>query len=188
MSNLCWKIGHLNSIYQTKPRSRRIICVWVLNVVFTLIDSFLLVVRQHDQTRRQLPRRPAPGHSHPLGEGKCYTLFKVLAQFCCCQYGCFGRRSVQTYVIYAHAHSIVFIQELEAEGQLRQAEHHFLEARDWKSAVNMYRNQDMWEEAYRVCNELCPFVKGGGLLISKEGEQSLIWCYYTVVLLEQLCA
>ena len=78
-------------------------------------------------------------------------MFKVLAQFCFCQYGCFGRRSVQTYVIYAHAHSIVFIQELEAEGQLRQAEHHFLEARDWKSAVNMYRNQDMWEEAYGVC-------------------------------------
>ena len=54
--------------------------------------------------------------------------------------------------IYAHAHSIFFAQELEAEGQLRQAEHHFLEARDWKAAVNMYRNQDMWEEAYRVCS------------------------------------
>ena len=52
--------------------------------------------------------------------------------------------------IKAHAHSILFVQELEAEGQLRQAEHHFLEARDWKAAVNMYRNQDMWEEAYRV--------------------------------------
>lgn len=47
-------------------------------------------------------------------------------------------------------HSIPFVQELETEGQLRQAEHHFLEARDWKAAVNMYRNQDMWEEAYRV--------------------------------------
>lgn len=47
-------------------------------------------------------------------------------------------------------HSILFVQELETEGQLRQAEHHFLEARDWKAAVNMYRNQDMWEEAYRV--------------------------------------
>ncbi|XP_067026551.1 intraflagellar transport protein 172 homolog [Acropora muricata] len=32
-------------------------------------------------------------------------------------------------------------KELEGEGQLRQAEHHFLEARDWKAAVNMYRNQ-----------------------------------------------
>ncbi|XP_027053913.1 intraflagellar transport protein 172 homolog [Pocillopora damicornis] len=44
-------------------------------------------------------------------------------------------------------------KELEAEGQLRQAEHHFLEARDWKAAVNMYRNQDMWEEAYRVAKQ-----------------------------------
>ena len=52
--------------------------------------------------------------------------------------------------IAAHEHFILFLQELEAEGQLRQAEHHFLEARDWKAAVNMYRNQDMWEEAYRV--------------------------------------
>ena len=42
------------------------------------------------------------------------------------------------------------VQELESEGQLRQAEHHFLEAKDWKGAVNMYRNHDMWEEAYRV--------------------------------------
>ena len=42
------------------------------------------------------------------------------------------------------------MQELESEGQLRQAEHHFLEAKDWKGAVNMYRNHDMWEEAYRV--------------------------------------
>ena len=56
---------------------------------------------------------------------------------------CLGRNS-------AHAHFILFVQELETEGQLRQAEHHFLEARDWKAAVNMYRNQDMWEEAYRV--------------------------------------
>ncbi|KAM7445695.1 hypothetical protein ABFA07_005947 [Porites harrisoni] len=44
-------------------------------------------------------------------------------------------------------------KELESEGQLRQAEHHYLEARDWKAAVNMYRNQDMWEEAYRVAKQ-----------------------------------
>lgn len=42
------------------------------------------------------------------------------------------------------------LQELEAEGNMRQAEHHFLEAGDWKAAVNMYRSQDMWEEAHRV--------------------------------------
>lgn len=41
-------------------------------------------------------------------------------------------------------------KELEAEGNMRQAEHHFLEAGDWKAAVNMYRSQDMWEEAHRV--------------------------------------
>lgn len=41
-------------------------------------------------------------------------------------------------------------KELEGEGNLRQAEHHFTEAGDWKSAVNMYRAQDLWDEAYRV--------------------------------------
>lgn len=33
---------------------------------------------------------------------------------------------------------------------MRQAEHHYLEAKDWKAAVNMYRGNEMWEEAYRV--------------------------------------
>lgn len=47
-------------------------------------------------------------------------------------------------------------QELEAENNLRQAEHHYLEGKDWKAAVNMYRQNDMWEEAYRVweCNSI----------------------------------
>lgn len=60
-----------------------------------------------------------------------------------------------------YSHSILFVQELEAEGQLRKAEHHFLEARDWKAAVNMYRNQDIWEEAYRVSYGRV-FVEGRG--------------------------
>ena len=46
------------------------------------------------------------------------------------------------------------VQELEAEGNLRQAEHHFTEAGDWKAAVNMYRGQDLWDEAYRVSHQL----------------------------------
>ncbi|XP_062344303.1 intraflagellar transport protein 172 homolog isoform X2 [Cinclus cinclus] len=41
-------------------------------------------------------------------------------------------------------------KELEAEGRLQEAEYHYLEAKDWKSTVNMYRVNDMWEEAYRV--------------------------------------
>ncbi|XP_041357336.1 intraflagellar transport protein 172 homolog isoform X2 [Gigantopelta aegis] len=40
--------------------------------------------------------------------------------------------------------------ELETEGNLRQAEQHFIEAGDWKAAVNMYRAHDSWDEAYRV--------------------------------------
>ncbi|CAC5423828.1 IFT172 [Mytilus coruscus] len=46
-----------------------------------------------------------------------------------------------------HLHLAV---ELQGEGNLRQAEHHFVEGGDWKAAVNMYRSQDMWDEAHRV--------------------------------------
>lgn len=42
------------------------------------------------------------------------------------------------------------LQELEAEGRLQEAEYHYLQAKDWKTTVNMYRVNDMWEEAYRV--------------------------------------
>ncbi|XP_074640366.1 intraflagellar transport protein 172 homolog [Tubulanus polymorphus] len=47
-----------------------------------------------------------------------------------------------THIHLAHA--------LMNEGNMRQAEHHFMEAKDWKGAVNMYRNADMWDESYRV--------------------------------------
>ncbi|KAF5402479.1 Intraflagellar transport protein [Paragonimus heterotremus] len=44
-------------------------------------------------------------------------------------------------------------QDLEKEGNLKQAEQYYMEAKNWKSAVNMYRTRDQWEEAYRVaCN------------------------------------
>ncbi|KAL7987120.1 hypothetical protein Chor_006039, partial [Crotalus horridus] len=41
-------------------------------------------------------------------------------------------------------------KELEADGHLQEAEYHYLEAKDWKAAVNMYRVNNMWDEAYRV--------------------------------------
>ncbi|KAJ3273642.1 hypothetical protein HDV01_004251 [Terramyces sp. JEL0728] len=39
---------------------------------------------------------------------------------------------------------------LESEGNLKQAEYHFVEASDFKSAINMYCSNNMFEEAYRV--------------------------------------
>mmetsp|Transcript_6208 Transcript_6208/g.19575 ORF Transcript_6208/g.19575 Transcript_6208/m.19575 type:complete len:1014 (+) Transcript_6208:647-3688(+) len=41
-------------------------------------------------------------------------------------------------------------QHLESEGDLRNAEHHYSSAGEWLSAVNMYRTNDLWEEAMRV--------------------------------------
>ncbi|CAK4705865.1 hypothetical protein LEN26_010812 [Aphanomyces euteiches] len=41
-------------------------------------------------------------------------------------------------------------QQLEHEGNFKEAEHHFAEAGEWQAAVNMYRTNDMWDEAIRV--------------------------------------
>ncbi|XP_039604872.1 intraflagellar transport protein 172 homolog [Polypterus senegalus] len=41
-------------------------------------------------------------------------------------------------------------KELEAESRFQEAEYHYLEAKEWKSVVNMFRLNEMWEEAYRV--------------------------------------
>ena len=42
-------------------------------------------------------------------------------------------------------------QELEAEGQYSQAEHHYIQGGDWKASVHMYRAHDLWDDAYKVC-------------------------------------
>ncbi|TPX62114.1 hypothetical protein PhCBS80983_g00643 [Powellomyces hirtus] len=39
---------------------------------------------------------------------------------------------------------------LETDGNFKQAEHHFIESQDWKSAINMYCANNMYEEAYRI--------------------------------------
>ncbi|GMH58994.1 hypothetical protein TrRE_jg3276, partial [Triparma retinervis] len=41
-------------------------------------------------------------------------------------------------------------QQLEMEGNLRDAEEHYAGAGEWLAAVNMYRTNDQWEEAIRV--------------------------------------
>ncbi|XP_014675210.1 PREDICTED: intraflagellar transport protein 172 homolog [Priapulus caudatus] len=49
-----------------------------------------------------------------------------------------------------HDTHIHLAKEMETQKQFRQAEHNYLEGKDWKSAVNMYRANDLWEDAYRV--------------------------------------
>jgi len=41
-------------------------------------------------------------------------------------------------------------QTLEMEGSLRDAEQHYVEAQEWHSAVNMYRSNELWDDAIRV--------------------------------------
>lgn len=41
-------------------------------------------------------------------------------------------------------------QTLEMDGSLREAEHHYVEAGEWHSAVNMYRSNEMWDDSIRV--------------------------------------
>lgn len=44
----------------------------------------------------------------------------------------------------------IFVKELEVEGQYNTAGHHYIEAGDWKAAVNMCRGNELWEDAFRV--------------------------------------
>lgn len=39
---------------------------------------------------------------------------------------------------------------MEHKGQYAQAEQHFVGGGDWKGAINMYRAQGLWDDAYRV--------------------------------------
>ena len=41
-------------------------------------------------------------------------------------------------------------KELEAANNIKQAEIYYLQGNDWKSAINMYRKLDNWEESYEI--------------------------------------
>ncbi|RTG85468.1 intraflagellar transport protein 172 [Schistosoma bovis] len=43
-------------------------------------------------------------------------------------------------------------EQFQSEGNFKQAEQYYLEAKDWKSAVSMYRTIDRWEDAYRIAS------------------------------------
>eukprot|EP00750_Incisomonas_marina_P001956 INCI11849.1.p1 GENE.INCI11849.1~~INCI11849.1.p1 ORF type:complete len:1765 (-),score=415.02 INCI11849.1:104-5398(-) len=43
-------------------------------------------------------------------------------------------------------------QQLEMEARFKEAEHHYTQAEEWMSAVNMYRANDQWDEAIRVAH------------------------------------
>lgn len=47
--------------------------------------------------------------------------------------------------------------DLMEKGDLRAAEEHHILGGDWKGAVDMYRNAEMWNDAYRIARE-----KGSG--------------------------
>lgn len=49
-----------------------------------------------------------------------------------------------------HSH---LAKELEAKGKYKTAEIHYIAAGNWKAAVHMYGNANMWEEAYRVSKQ-----------------------------------
>ena len=53
-------------------------------------------------------------------------------------------------LVETHLH---LAQQLETEGSFKQAEKHYVEASDWGSAVNMYRANDMWDDAIRVAKQ-----------------------------------
>ncbi len=44
-------------------------------------------------------------------------------------------------------------QKFQTEGNLKMAEHHFVESGNWHLAVESYRNANLWEDAIRVCRQ-----------------------------------
>jgi len=77
-----------------------------------------------------------------------------------------------------HSH---LANQLEREGNLKQAEHHYIEAGAWMIAVEMYRAHDMWEDCLRVAktngdtNELAEIgIKIAESLDGEKGTQFLI--------------
>lgn len=44
-------------------------------------------------------------------------------------------------------------RELESDEKWMQAEAQYLASGEWRNAVNMYRRQSMWEDAFRVCRD-----------------------------------
>src|SRR5699024_3079944 len=46
--------------------------------------------------------------------------------------------------------SIYLAKELENERLFNQAETYYVSVQEWKQAALMYKNADLWEEAYRV--------------------------------------
>ncbi|KAI5074597.1 hypothetical protein GOP47_0010558, partial [Adiantum capillus-veneris] len=49
-----------------------------------------------------------------------------------------------------HETHLYLAKELEQKGMLRDAESHYLEVQDWKSAMKMYSMAAMWEDAIRI--------------------------------------
>jgi hypothetical protein len=67
-------------------------------------------------------------------------------------------------------------QALQAEGAWHEAERHFCEAKEWKGAVAMYRQQGSWEDALRVAKVL------GGMDAAKQVWCGSIRCSFSAVL------
>lgn len=44
-------------------------------------------------------------------------------------------------------------KQLESKGKYKTAEIHYIASGDWKAAVHMYGNINLWEEAYRVAKQ-----------------------------------
>jgi intraflagellar transport protein 172 len=62
-------------------------------------------------------------------------------------------------LVETHLH---LAQQLEADGSFKDAEKHFLEAKDWKSVVQMYRAAELWDDAIRIARNM------GGANASKQ--------------------
>lgn len=48
---------------------------------------------------------------------------------------------------------LAIAQKFQSEGNLKMAEHHFVESGNWYLGVEAYRSANLWEDAIRVCRQ-----------------------------------
>ena len=57
---------------------------------------------------------------------------------------------LQDLLVETHAH---LARKQAQEGNFREAEKHFVEARDWQGALQMYQGAELWDAALRMAKQ-----------------------------------
>lgn len=77
----------------------------------------------------------------PIRLAVCMTLLVLLPMLCWL---------LQDLLVETHAH---LARKQAQDGNFREAEKHFVEARDWQGALQMYQGAELWDAALRMAKQ-----------------------------------